>query len=901
MKRMKKITIQLIGNYYVRQIENYLSKDKFVIQNSLFSVSPLTLCGFPDLNQINEWETKICDQREWKESSSKTLYIKQSQALFDLKKNFYSFLSRNIDDYCDNTVFYALGKEVIYQNNADYIIIDNSSLVYDLIKYNKTYYTLTYPSTPFLECLKKQSDSEIITPYCSYDINWKFYFDMFIDAILDNYDSSNIILIKTPYSEFYNNNCEIQLFEPNKNKAKFIKEMDNYFVQKTGCMVIDTLCGKIPNRKVQCAYEYGNGMEGYCSEVANEVEEIIFEGQSRQLCISKNYNSFIAYQLSEKIKSDEFNALIDYAERRHLTSWNKFFNCDEDFTTKFLFLKDFFQHDESLCDYIRNNLLNKKTVLEKEIDFCLIEKYTELLNCDINDIISVYMLYNILDCKSRFKKIAENICSQIENPAVKLCNQIIQKNINKIKNYEFIEKKFVTGIRIVKKKYLHICESGYLIIDPESDMPFELTYEVFKNDINVEEIIKNNCTCDIQYADALTYSYKYYAEKSRQGMGKAPTYLNFDTKEAFYDSILYADYKGLLENEKFVFIIENNKYLSLDNYTVITNIDDLFDPNVVTVKIRAGLGDQTGRYMLGQMIEKYSGRKVIYADLENDVFNGIEIYKIIKKDADFLSKRLSKRLAKPGIFKNLYINISTNFVYIHNSEQGYQQNAKGCSHFFSNSLSNYIYTKIPYSYYDCTWKVFRYKAYFDFNFRDYIEFPPFEKRKNIECSKKMSLCDAVVMQIRRGDFVTLGWDTDLNFYSSSVESIMRIPQYKNLKFFIFSDDIPWCKNNIDKLGLKNNGDCEIVFVDWNKGEDCYRDIQLMALGKIMICSNSSFANIAALYNERCEMFLCSDKSLMQNYENSIKKNKYDIIGEFSEGNNVNSLKQIPKTLPPQSK
>ena len=56
-------------------------------------------------------------------------------------------------------------------------------------------------------------------------------------------------------------------------------------------------------------------------------------------------------------------------------------------------------------------------------------------------------------------------------------------------------------------------------------------------------------------------------------------------------------------------------------------------------------------------------------------------------------------------------------------------------------------------------------------------------------------------------------------------------------YVIFSDDIQWCKENIREMV----GNREVVFVDWNKGEQSFRDIQLMTLCKHNIIANSSFS------------------------------------------------------------
>ena len=64
-------------------------------------------------------------------------------------------------------------------------------------------------------------------------------------------------------------------------------------------------------------------------------------------------------------------------------------------------------------------------------------------------------------------------------------------------------------------------------------------------------------------------------------------------------------------------------------------------------------------------------------------------------------------------------------------------------------------------------------------------------------------------------------------------------------YVIFSDDIQWCKENIREMV----GNREVVFVDWNKGEQSFRDIQLMTLCKHNIIANSSFSWWGAWLNQ----------------------------------------------------
>lgn len=63
-------------------------------------------------------------------------------------------------------------------------------------------------------------------------------------------------------------------------------------------------------------------------------------------------------------------------------------------------------------------------------------------------------------------------------------------------------------------------------------------------------------------------------------------------------------------------------------------------------------------------------------------------------------------------------------------------------------------------------------------------------------------------------------------------------------FFIFSDDIEWCKNNRSELGFDLPR--KVVYVEGNSGAQSYRDLQLMSFCKGMILSKSAFCYLALL-------------------------------------------------------
>ena len=76
-----------------------------------------------------------------------------------------------------------------------------------------------------------------------------------------------------------------------------------------------------------------------------------------------------------------------------------------------------------------------------------------------------------------------------------------------------------------------------------------------------------------------------------------------------------------------------------------------------------------------------------------------------------------------------------------------------------------------------------------------------------------------------------------NYYQKAVNHIKGKID-KPISFFVFSDNVNWCRENLDILGLSNE---DIIFVDYNKGENTFRDMQLMSLCKHIIIPNSTFS------------------------------------------------------------
>ncbi|QTL97698.1 alpha-1,2-fucosyltransferase [Iocasia frigidifontis] len=134
--------------------------------------------------------------------------------------------------------------------------------------------------------------------------------------------------------------------------------------------------------------------------------------------------------------------------------------------------------------------------------------------------------------------------------------------------------------------------------------------------------------------------------------------------------------------------------------------------------------------------------------------------------------------------------------------------------------------------------------------------------KNIEIVDQINEVNSVSLHIRRGDYVSIknvARICTLEYYQKAVKLIKE--KINKPVFYICSDEIEWVKENIR---LEEN----TVFVDWNKGEDSYKDMQLMSLCKHNILANSSFSWWAAwLNNNKNKMVIAPSRWFNDETEN----------------------------------
>lgn len=141
----------------------------------------------------------------------------------------------------------------------------------------------------------------------------------------------------------------------------------------------------------------------------------------------------------------------------------------------------------------------------------------------------------------------------------------------------------------------------------------------------------------------------------------------------------------------------------------------------------------------------------------------------------------------------------------------------------------------------------------------------------VRMKEKINSTNSVSLHVRRGDYAThknvlqMMGQTNVKYYQNAIEYISQKIDAPN--FFVFSDDIEWCKENI----VIKNGSCEYVS-DACAGPKASNHLELMSLCKHNIIANSTFSWWGAWLNKNPDKIVVAPKNWYNN-----KKNDRDII------------------------
>ena len=141
--------------------------------------------------------------------------------------------------------------------------------------------------------------------------------------------------------------------------------------------------------------------------------------------------------------------------------------------------------------------------------------------------------------------------------------------------------------------------------------------------------------------------------------------------------------------------------------------------------------------------------------------------------------------------------------------------------------------------------------------REAFQFPKITDKKNLKILEMIQSTNSVSIHARRSDLLFLnGHCYRFGFFKRAVKYIKK--HVKDPVFIFFTDEnsIGWCEENEKIFGLDFKKD-RVEFVTWNKGEDSFRDMQLMAECKHNIFTESTFGFWGAFLNSNPDKITCA--------------------------------------------
>ena len=253
---------------------------------------------------------------------------------------------------------------------------------------------------------------------------------------------------------------------------------------------------------------------------------------------------------------------------------------------------------------------------------------------------------------------------------------------------------------------------------------------------------------------------------------------------------------------------------------------------MIIVKIIGGLGNQMFQYAFAKALEQ-RGNNV---KIDISAYDNYKLHGGYQLDLYNIDLRISTKEENAGYFhknflSNFFMNLGFNFL----------KKTKEKNLLFDKTLLSLDKDQSIEGY-------FQSEKYF-IDIRDII-INQFILKSDLSNYSKSILKliktseNSCSVHVRRGDFINeinqkIHGSCNLEYYVSAIQKIQKFN--KKINFFVFSDDINWCKKN---LKFKN-----VIIINSNEKRIPHEDVHLMSLCNHNIISNSTFGWWGAWLNQ----------------------------------------------------
>lgn len=281
---------------------------------------------------------------------------------------------------------------------------------------------------------------------------------------------------------------------------------------------------------------------------------------------------------------------------------------------------------------------------------------------------------------------------------------------------------------------------------------------------------------------------------------------------------------------------------------------------MIILNLKGGLGNQMFEYGLGRYLSRKNKTDLKFSighydagwgNYDLSAFNIEEKFATSEEISHF--KKFQKKTGRRWFLYNLFVADGTKYI-----QEKY-------FHFDPDILELKDNT-----YLDGWWQTEKYFSDIrDVLLKDFTLKQPLSG-KNKDVAGKITTANSVSIHIRRKDFVTNPKTNHIHgalpkeYYDKALAYISS--RIENLALFVFSDDIPWVRENL-------SFHFETVYIDWND-KSPHEDIRLMSLCQHNIIANSAFSWWGAWLNPAKDKIVIAPKRW---FANASKCDTKDII------------------------
>ena len=270
---------------------------------------------------------------------------------------------------------------------------------------------------------------------------------------------------------------------------------------------------------------------------------------------------------------------------------------------------------------------------------------------------------------------------------------------------------------------------------------------------------------------------------------------------------------------------------------------------MIVIKIKGGLGNQMFQYAIAKAFSLETKRPF---QLDISIFESYKLHNFGLHHFNIQSNFYQPESIWKIRFKKLFYK-----VVFYNED-----------HHAFNFNPNLIQTKSDILFLEGYYQTQKYFLKYEKEIRTDFEIVSPLKQQTIETVAYMQTVNSVSIHFRRGDYIgNPVHETDnTTYYKDAIQLIES--KIEHPVYFLFSDDIPWVKENF-------TSNFETHFVDFNDASTNFEDLKLMASCKHNIIANSSFSWWGAWLNKNPNKIVIAPKK----WFNTEKVNTSDIIPE----------------------